>query len=177
MDVEGKFSETIQSHAKWKKNHRGDPVTLQCFVFIGTISGAAEPAAIFRIVLRLPSVGIQAADQNFGKAEAFCSTAAHFQHPGRHSLFCVPTGGRSSRCGRPRCAENRSGSGAPESCRQGGCLICGCTETVLRRTMPSGRVSSLVYRMVSSRYAFISSNRRSGPQPSMESLFSRKSFR
>ena len=31
-----------------EEKSQGDPVTLQCFVFIGTISGAVEPAAIFQ---------------------------------------------------------------------------------------------------------------------------------
>ena len=50
-----------------EEKSQGDPVTLQCFVFIGTISGAVEPAAIFQDRSAASFVGIQAADQNFGK--------------------------------------------------------------------------------------------------------------
>ena len=47
-----------------EEKSQGDPVTLQCFVFIGTISGAVEPAAIFQDRSAASFVGIQAADQN-----------------------------------------------------------------------------------------------------------------
>lgn len=65
-----------------EEKSQGDPVTLQCFVFIGTISGAVEPAAIFQDRSAASFVGIQAADQNFGKAEAFAVRLHIFQHPG-----------------------------------------------------------------------------------------------
>ena len=41
-----------------EEKSQGDPVTLQCFVFIGTISGAVEPAAIFQDRSAASFVGI-----------------------------------------------------------------------------------------------------------------------
>lgn len=64
------------------KTLQGDPVTLQCFVFVCTISGAVEPAAVFQNRSAASLVGIQAADQNFGKTEAFAVRLHIFQHPG-----------------------------------------------------------------------------------------------
>ena len=118
-----------------EEKSQGDPVTLQCFVFIGTISGAIEPAAIFQDRSAASLVGIQAADQNFGKAEAFAVRLHIFQHPGgiAFSAFRRADGVADMAA---QGAQKIVQVVAPESCRQGGCLICGCTETVLREPCP-----------------------------------------